>query len=84
MDDLFETTVDLKKSGDTAALAIIVEAERSMPRKTGIKMVILKDRKTVGAMGGGDLEKRVTKEAMETIHQREPIENRNSRGQKEV
>jgi hypothetical protein len=46
-------------------------------------MIVLKDGKTVGAMWV-DLEKRVTKEAIETIHQRETIENRNSRGRKEV
>ena len=35
-------------------------------------MIVLKDGKTIGTMGGGDLEKRVIQEAMETIRQGEP------------
>ena len=83
-ENLLETIVDLKKSGDPAALAVIVRTEGSTPRRAGTKMVVLKDGKTIGTMGGGDLKKSGTKEAMETIHQREPIENRNSRGREEV
>ncbi len=59
MEDLFETIITLKKTEDFAALAIIVRTEGSTPRRVGTKMLILKDGKTVGTMGGGDLENRV-------------------------
>jgi xanthine dehydrogenase accessory factor len=72
MEDLFETIVTLKKTGDFAALAIIVRTEGSTPRRVGTKMIILKDGKTIGTMGGGDLEKRVIEEALEAIRQGEP------------
>jgi len=51
MEDFFETIADLKKFGDSAALVIIVRTEGSAPRKTGTKMIILKDGKTIGTMG---------------------------------
>jgi xanthine dehydrogenase accessory factor len=72
MGNFFETIVDLKKSGEPAALAIIIRTEGSTPRKVGTKMIILKDGKTIGTMGGGDLEKRVIEEALEAIRQGEP------------
>ena len=72
MEDLFETIVNLKKTGDFAALAIIVRTEGSTPRRVGTKMLVLKDGKTIGTMGGGDLEKRVMEEALEAIRQGEP------------
>jgi xanthine dehydrogenase accessory factor len=72
VEDLFETVVELKKSGKPAALAIIIRTEGSTPRKAGTKMIILKDGKTIGTMGGGDLENRVIQEAIESIRQGEP------------
>ena len=72
VENLLGTIVDLKKSGDPAALAVIVRTEGSTPRRAGTKMVVLKDGKTIGTMGGGDLEKRVIEEATETIKQGEP------------
>jgi xanthine dehydrogenase accessory factor len=72
MKDLFETIVDLIKSGEPAALAIIIRTEGSTPRKVGTKMIILKDGKTIGTMGGGDLENRVIQEAIESISRGEP------------
>ena len=72
MENLFETVVDLKKSGELSALAIIIKVEGSTPRKTGAKMIILKDGRTVGTLGGGDLEKRVIEEAINAIKQGQP------------
>ena len=72
MGNLFGTIVDLKKSRKPAALAVIIRTEGSTPRKHGAKMVILQDGKTIGTMGGGDLEKRVIEEAINAIKQGEP------------
>ena len=72
MENFFEKIVELKKSGEPAAFAIVIKIEGSTPRKTGAKMVILKDGKTVGTLGGGDLEKRVIEEAMDAIKQGQP------------
>lgn len=72
MKNLFENFSDLIKTGQTAALAIIVKTKGSTPRRAGAKMIVLKDGKTIGTMGGGDLEKRVIEEAIEAINAREP------------
>lgn len=72
MKNIFKTTADIMEAGNQAALAIIVRTEGSTPRKPGTKMVIMKDGKIIGTMGGGDLEQRVTEEALEAIRQGEP------------
>jgi len=72
MENFFEKIVDLKRSGEPAALAIVIRTEGSTPRKVGAKMIILKDGKTVGTLGGGDLEKRVIEEALNAIKQGQP------------
>ncbi len=72
MENIFEAIVTLKKTGDSAALAIIVRTDGSTPRRVGTKMLILKDGKTIGTMGGGDLEKRVIEGALEAIGRGEP------------
>jgi xanthine/CO dehydrogenase XdhC/CoxF family maturation factor len=44
MEDLFETIIDLKKTGEEpAALAIIIKTKGSTLRRAGAKMVVLKD-----------------------------------------
>jgi len=72
MEDVFEKIVTLKKSGTSAALAIITQTKGSTPRRAGAKMVVLKDGKTIGSLGGGDLEKRVVEESLEAIKQGAP------------
>ena len=72
MENFFEKIVELKKSGELFALAITVKAEGSTPRKVGAKMIILRDGKTVGTLGGGDLEKKVIEEAINVIKQGQP------------
>ena len=72
MENFFEKIVELKKSGEPAAFAIVIKIEGSTPRKVGAKMVVLKDGKAVGTLGGGDLEKRVIEEAINAIKQGQP------------
>ncbi len=72
MENFFEKIVELKKSGEPAAFAIVIKIEGSTPRKVGAKMVVLKDGKAVGTLGGGDLEKMVIEEAMDVIKQGQP------------
>ena len=57
MKNLFETIGDLRNAGESFAFSIIIKTEGSTPRKVGAKMIILKDGKAVGTLGGGDLEK---------------------------
>ena len=52
MKSFFEKIVEVKKSGEPAAFAIVIKIEGSTPRKVGAKMVVLKDGKGVGTLGG--------------------------------
>jgi xanthine dehydrogenase accessory factor len=72
MEDIFEVLAQLKKTGSLSALAIVIRTEGSTPRKTGAKMIILKDQKTIGTLGGGDLESKVIQEAIGAIEQGAP------------
>ncbi len=72
MRDCFENICHLIKAGEPVALAIVVKTKGSTPRRPGAKMVVLKDGKTIGTLGGGDLEKRVIDEAIAAINAGEP------------
>jgi len=72
MEDIFETLAGLQKAGELVAVAIVIRTEGSVPRKPGAKMIICKDGKTVGTLGGGDLENRVIQEARGAIEQGTP------------
>ncbi len=72
MRNFFENISALTKSGEPVALAIVIKTNGSTPRRAGAKMIVLKDGKTIGTMGGGDLEKRVIEKSLEAIRQGVP------------
>lgn len=55
-----------------AALATIVESAGSTPRKAGAKMLIYRDGKTQGTIGGGSVEEQVRLEALNVIDKGKP------------
>lgn len=55
-----------------AAECVIVETKGSTPRKVGAKMRVWEDETIEGTIGGGNLEKEVIKNALETIKNGEP------------
>jgi len=72
MENIFETLAEIKRSGTPAALAIVIRTEGSVPRKPGAKMIILRDGKIFGTLGGGDMENKIIQEAIATIGQGTP------------
>jgi xanthine dehydrogenase accessory factor len=72
MENLFDYIVELMKTGETAAFAVVIRTEGSSPRRVGAKMIIMNDGTTAGTLGGGDLEKKVIEEAMNVIKQGRP------------
>jgi xanthine dehydrogenase accessory factor len=67
MPDIFEEIVKLKKKGEPAALATIISSRGSIPREVGSKMLIKLDGSIVESIGGGLMEARVIKKAMDVI-----------------
>jgi xanthine dehydrogenase accessory factor len=72
MRNIYETIADLMRTGEAFALTAIIKTKGSTPRRVGAKMIVLKDGKTIGTMGGADLEKRVIDEAIAAINAGEP------------
>ena len=57
---------------EPVVLATIVETRRSVPRHAGTKMLIFSDGRTIGTVGGGELEARAVAESLETIRSGKP------------
>ncbi len=56
-----------RKEGEPVALATVVKARGSVPRHAGSKMLIYVDGRTSGTIGGGEMEARVVKEALQAL-----------------
>lgn len=54
-------------AGERVALATVVGVEGSAPRAAGARMVVWADGRTLGTVGGGNFEHRVTEAAVATI-----------------
>lgn len=70
--DLYEEILRIQSEGRKGALAIIIDAKGSTPRKTGAKMVVYEDGRISGTIGGGKIEAMVCQEALQIIRQGEP------------
>ena len=53
-------------------LATVVDSSRSVPRRPGSKMLVYADGSTSGSVGGGEMEARVVREAMDVLAERRP------------
>ena len=72
MNDLYREMERLLTSGEEAAVATIVRTRGSTPREVGARMVIRRDGKTIGTVGGGCGEAEVWSEAMEVFETGRP------------
>ena len=69
--DIFEEIAVVKKGGGSAVLATVIESMGSAPGKPGARMIVKADGSTVGTIGGGAVEKKITEEALELVNGRE-------------
>ena len=67
MQTLHQAISEIEKNNESAALCTVVKSEGSTPRHVGSKMLVYPDGKFIGTVGGGELESRVIKAAMESI-----------------
>ena len=56
-----------QQSGAPVVLATVIKARGSVPRHSGSKMLIFGDGRISGSIGGGEMESRVVKEALQTL-----------------
>jgi xanthine dehydrogenase accessory factor len=67
MSDIFEEIVRIRRERTGAALATVVGGEEGVPGKTGFRMLVYPDGRTLGTVGGGLLEARVREEALRCL-----------------
>jgi xanthine dehydrogenase accessory factor len=66
--NIYQVLAELEKNNNSAALCTVVSSEGSTPRHVGSKMLVYPDGKFVGTVGGGELESRVIKAALESLN----------------
>jgi xanthine dehydrogenase accessory factor len=67
MNSIFQALVDLEKANKPAALCTVVKTSGSTPRHSTSKMLVYMDGHILGTVGGGELENRVRKEALDSL-----------------
>jgi xanthine dehydrogenase accessory factor len=67
MTSIYEALAQLEKNGESGALCTIIRSRGSTPRHTGSKMLVFADGGFVGTVGGGEVESRVIREALESL-----------------
>ncbi len=65
--NMFARLAELERKGKSVALATIFSARGSVPRREGSKMLVFPDGSIEGTVGGGEVENRVIKEAIEAL-----------------
>ena len=71
MKRLFTTLLQELDSGHSAVLCGIVASRGSTPRGAGAKMLVLDDGDTIGTIGGGAVEYRAARMAVELLGKKE-------------
>ena len=64
---VYSALSQLEKSGGAGALCTIIETQGSTPRHVGSKMLVYPDGTFIGTVGGGALENRIIKEAIQAM-----------------
>ena len=67
MTSIHQALAELEHNNKAAALCTVVKSEGSTPRHVGSKMLVYPDGKFIGTVGGGELESRVIKSALESL-----------------
>ena len=60
------------EAGRAVVVATVLATSRSVPRRPGSKMIVFADGRTVGSVGGGELEQRVIGDAMRSFMADDP------------
>jgi len=67
MTSIYQALTDLEKNNQAASLCTVVKSEGSTPRHVGSKMLVYPNGTFIGTVGGGELENRVIKAALESL-----------------
>lgn len=67
MNEVLASLAEIASRRTTAALCTIIRTKGSTPRKEGTKMLVYPGGKIVGSIGGGEIEGRVIREAIDSL-----------------
>lgn len=67
MISIYRAIIELQEKGDPGALCTVVATQGSTPRHAGSKMLVYSDGSFIGTVGGGEMETRVIREALNAI-----------------
>ena len=68
MSSIYQALFEIEKNNESAALCTVINSEGSTPRHVGSKMLVYPDGKFIGTVGGGELESRIIKAALESLN----------------
>jgi xanthine dehydrogenase accessory factor len=71
--DICQTIVEFIDSGQVFAVALVLRAEDSTPRKAGVRAVIDRTGKIYGTLGGGLVEAEAQRRAVEACQSKQPV-----------
>lgn len=69
---IYALVAALERSGEGGAICTIITSRGSTPRHTGSKMLVYNDGHFVGTVGGGEVEARVIREALDALQTGSP------------
>ncbi|MCS7369130.1 MAG: XdhC family protein [archaeon GBS-70-058] len=69
--EIFQEIVKALREGERVALCIVIEKKGSGPRNIGAKMIVHRDGRTVGSIGGGKIERIIVEEALKALNENE-------------
>lgn len=72
-EDIYRAIYESVQKGESVCVATVVGAKGSTPRNMGAKMVIWEDGRTMGSVGGGELERRVLAAAQQVFATGQPV-----------
>jgi xanthine dehydrogenase accessory factor len=64
---IYQTILDARREGRPVALATVIRAQGSVPRHATSKMLVFADGRSVGTVGGGEVESRAIEASKEAI-----------------
>jgi xanthine dehydrogenase accessory factor len=71
MQNIFGKVNELSMTNKSFVLCTIVEIKGSSPGKTGFRMIVFPDKKTIGTVGGGAIEGKVIQDALKIFESNE-------------
>lgn len=69
---VYQALAELEESNKAGVLCTIVRCQGSTPRGIGSKMIVYPDGMIIGTVGGGEVENRVIKEALDSLNDGTP------------